>query len=213
MTKEPIVRIMIVDDLPIVIHGLRQVLETTPTFSVVAEAGNAEEARFHVKNREIDLVIMDIRLQSSTNGIELTKEFSAGIENPAILIFSDEKHVEFVRRALRAGARGYLLKGSDIGKIRSAVDIVMEGSIYLDGKLPRPTEQELDPLTLMEEKVLRLISEWKTTKQIAFELELAESTIKTHKRNIMSKLYLSGSHELEREAIRRYGNPDDRGGR
>lgn len=213
MSTESPVRIMVVDDLPIVIHGLSQFLETVSRFKVVATAGNADEAREQAKSLEIDLVIMDIRLQSPTNGIDLTAEFSAGTQNLAILIFSDEKYVEFVRRALRAGARGYLLKGADIGKIRSAIDIVMDGGIYLDGKLPERPVPELDPLTPAEEKVLQLVAEWKTTKQIAFELKLAESTVKTHKRNIMSKLYLSGSHELEREAIRRYGNPDDRGGR
>jgi DNA-binding NarL/FixJ family response regulator len=72
-----------------------------------------------------------------------------------------------LRQLLSCSGHWFIEKGAD-----------MEGSIYLDGKLPRPREQELDPLTLMEEKVLRLVSEWKTTKQIAFELELAESTEK-----------------------------------
>lgn len=211
MSTESIVKIMIVEDQPIVIHGLCQFLDIVPAFKVVATAKNTDEARRHVQNLGIDLVIMDIRLQSDIDGIDLTAEFRTQFENLIVLIYSDEKYVEFVRRALRAGARGYLLKGSGIEKIKSAIDTVMDGSIYLDGGLPVRPDPEVDPLTAREEEILRLVAKWKTTKQIAYELKLADATVKSHKQNIMAKLYLSGLNELEREAIRRYGNPDDRG--
>ncbi len=204
-------RIMIVEDHPAMICGLCRILEDKQAYKIVATAQNPEEARRRVKNTKIDLVIMDIRLKSEVDGIDLTAELHTNLADLRVLIYTDEKYVEFVRRALRTGARGYLLKDSGIVKIRRAVDTVRDGSIFLDEDLPELPGPELDPLTEAEERVLRRVAQWQTTKQIAYELEIRVPTVKSHKKNIISKLGLRGSHELEREAIRRYGNPDDRG--
>ena len=215
MSTLPLTKIMIVEDHPLIIKGLRDLLEIEPTFKVIAAAGTPEEARLFMLNNDADLVIMDIRLRHNDvtdSGIELTKELIASYPDLFVLIYSDYDNVEFVRRAIEAGARGYLVKGSDVPVIRSAIDSVMAGSIYFDPNLPEKPKRvpQGQDLTKKEKEVLKLIAKWKNNEQIAEELGIKKVTVSTFRYNIMWKLGLSNSTEVLQEAIRRYGDLDDK---
>ena len=210
MLNTQLVKIMIVDDHPPIIHSLCDFLQTVPNFEAVASAKTAEEARVLMKNSDIDLVIMDVRLKSG-NGIDLTIEFNDCYPDLAILIYSGESNVELVRRAKDAGARGYLLKGADLHVIKQAIDIAMSGGFYMDPDLPERPKPRLrgETLTPREEEVMRLFGQWMTTEGISEKLKLKLSTVKTHRNNIMWKLGLNNTPELYKAAVERYGNLDD----
>ena len=214
MPNTQLVQVMIVEDHPAVIHGLCGYLDTVSKFEVVGVAKNVEEARRLLQNNIVDLVIMDIRLETG-NGIDLTEEFSNLYPDLAILIYSGQSDVELVRRARNAGARGYLLKGADIQVINQAIEIIMAGGIYIDPDLPEKPKQILpgETLTPSEEIVMRLFAQWMTNQEVCQQLKIKLSTVKTHRNNIMWKLGISNTPELYREAIRRYGNPDVEGTR
>lgn len=201
---------MIVDDHPAIIQALSDFLNMVPAFEVVAVAKTSKEARLLAQSSAIDLVIMDIRLPDG-NGINLTAEFGACYPDLAILAYSGETNVEIVRQARDAGARGYLLKGAELARIKQAIDIVMAGGIYLDRDLPEKPKPSLqgEKLTRSEEAVMRLFAQWMTNKEISQQRGIKLSTVKTHRNNIMWKLGLNNTPQLYREAIRRYGNPDD----
>lgn len=201
---------MIVDDHPPIIQALSAFLKTEPEFDVVAVAKTADEARLLSGKEEINLVIMDIRLRPGS-GIDLTKELVSRFDDLAVLMYSGESNVELVRRAIDAGARGYLLKGADMETIKLGIRIVKAGGVYLDPELPERPKPRFrgETLTPAEERVMRLYGQWKTNEQVADELRLSPATVRTHRNNIMYKLDLSNTTELLREAIRRYGNSDD----
>lgn len=210
MTSLSRTRIMIVDDHPPIIQALSAFLKTEPEFDVVAVAKTADEARLLSGKEEINLVIMDIRLRPGS-GIDLTKELVSRFDDLAVLMYSGESNVELVRRAIDAGARGYLLKGADMETIKLGIRIVKAGGVYLDPELPERPKPRFrgETLTPAEERVMRLYGQWKTNEQVADELRLSPATVRTHRNNIMYKLDLSNTTELLREAIRRHGNLDD----
>ena len=146
MTAAASIRILLVDDHPLVRDGLRARLETIPHFEIVAEAGNAEEALLHAAMQKPDLILMDINL-AGINGIELTGRFNSLYPEIAILMLSMHDKAEYVTQAIQAGARGYVLKDAPAMDIITAIDTVMSGGIYysagLSTQLARPMAPSL----------------------------------------------------------------------
>lgn len=220
MANTQLVKIMIVDDHPAIVEGLCGFLQTISKFKVIAIAKHAEAARHGMQNNEVDLVIMDICLPeiegSSTRiiGIELTAELRNLYQDLPILIYSSTGNAELASRAKDAGARGYLLKGADLSVIKQAIEIIMGGWTYLDpalGPIPKPRWALGPPeLTKREDEVMRLFAHWLTTKEVSRKLGISVSAVKSHRNNIISKLDINNAPGLYREAIRRYGNPDER---
>ena len=228
MTNTQPVKIMIIEDHPAILESLHAFLNTVPQWKLVGVAKNIKDARLAMKNNEsavvnevcrvneIDLVIMDIRLPDGKGnmihdgGIELTAELSDRYPDLTILVYSGETNVEFVRRALSAGASGYLVKGTEVPVIKQAIDVVLAGGTYLDPALPEKPKQRLkgETLTPKEEEVMRLFSRWMTRKEIAHALNITRVGVNAHCINISSKLDFRSHIEFYREAIRRYGNPD-----
>jgi DNA-binding NarL/FixJ family response regulator len=203
MTDAPNVRILLVDDHPLVRDGLRARLETIPRFTVVAEAGNADEALLHAASDAIGLVLMDINL-TGMNGIDLTARFHALRPEVAIIILSMHDKAEYVMQAIHAGARGYVLKDAPGIEIIRAIDTVMSGAIYYSGGLAEQLSQPLAPSSLLtprEKEVLRRIGEGKSNKHIARELDLSVRTVETHRLNIKRKLAIDGQADLIRFAL------------
>jgi DNA-binding NarL/FixJ family response regulator len=124
------VRLLLVDDHPMVREGLRARLDHVPQFSVVDEAGSAAEALQCLARQAIDLVLMDIGMKP-VNGIELTAEVLARWPRLKVLMFSMYDNPEFVQRALQAGASGYLLKDAPADEIVAAIGVVMSGATFL----------------------------------------------------------------------------------
>ena len=199
----PTIKILLVDDHPLVRDGLRARLEAMPQFEVVAEAGGAAEALEQAALHEADLVLMDINMRGA-NGIEATAQFKQAFPRIAVLILSMHDKLEYVSQAIQAGARGYVLKDAPGKDIVVAIETVMSGGIYysaaLAKQLAQPHTQD-NQLTSREHEVLRHIANGESNKQIARALDLSVRTVETHRLNIKRKLGIEGQAELIRFAV------------
>jgi len=197
------VKIMLVDDHPLVRDGLRARLEAVPHFRVVAEADGADEALQRARTCAVDLVLMDINM-SGTNGIEATAKFKQQFPKIAVLILSMHDKLEYVSQAIQAGARGYVLKDAPGKDIVLAIETVISGGIYYSAALAQQLAQPLvidNQLTSREHEVLQHIAKGQSNKQIARDLDLSVRTVETHRLNIKRKLGIEGQAELIRFAV------------
>jgi DNA-binding NarL/FixJ family response regulator len=202
MTTPPI-RILIVDDHPMVREGLVARLAAVPRFEVVGEAGNRVEALEQLARTTPDVVLMDVGLKDG-NGITLGAEMLAARPAVRLLMFSMYDNPEYVQRALTAGARGYVLKDAPATEIVSAIDAVSAGGTFLSaavsgrlfrGQAPKPV------LTPRESEILSLLGQGASSKQIARDLDLSVRTVEAHRQSIKRKLELEGQAELIRYAV------------
>ena len=194
-------RLLVVDDHEVVRQGLVSLLERREHFQVVAEAGTAAEAVEMARKFEPDLVIMDVRLPDGS-GIEACREIRAEFPTTKVVILTSYPDEEAVLSAIIAGASGYLLKQIRGRDLVSALESVGRGESLLD---PAVTEKVLDrvrriatgtytdelaQLTQQEQKILLLVAEGKTNKEIASEVFLSDKTVKNYVSSILSKLNL-----------------------
>jgi DNA-binding NarL/FixJ family response regulator len=195
------IRILLVDDHPLVRDGLRARLEAVPHFRVVAEAGNGADALERAEG--VDLVLMDVNMKGGS-GIEATAQLTRRYPGIAVLILSMHDKLEYVSQAMQAGARGYVLKDAPGRDIVLAIETVMSGGIYysaaLARQLARPALHD-NQLTAREQQVLRHIAGGQSNKQIARALDLSVRTVETHRLNIKRKLGIEGQAELIRFAV------------
>jgi DNA-binding NarL/FixJ family response regulator len=203
MTEAVTIRIMLVDDHPLVRDGLRARLEAMAHLRVVAEADNADDALRQAAGLDVDLVLMDINMRG-TNGIDGAAKFRQSFPAIAVLILSMHDKLEYVGQAMQAGARGYVLKDAPGQDIVRAIDTVMSGGIYyseaLARKLARPRVLD-NQLTAREQEVLRQIADGHSNKQIARTFDLSVRTVETHRLNIKRKLGIEGQAELIKFAV------------
>jgi DNA-binding NarL/FixJ family response regulator len=208
-------RVLLADDHQLMRSGIRLMLEREGDLSVVGEASDGREAVALVKSLKPDVVVMDIGM-SNLNGIEAAQQITG--ENPeiAVVMLSMHSDESYVLRALKAGARGYLLKDSAEADLIKAVHVVAGGKsffspavskVLLDDyvrKLRRSgTEDAYDLLTAREREVLQLIAEGKSNKDIANLLNLSVYTVESHRSNLMEKLNVRGLPELILYAVRK----------
>jgi DNA-binding NarL/FixJ family response regulator len=194
-------RLLVVDDHEVVRQGLVSLLERREHFQVVAEAGTAAEAVEMTRKFEPDLVVMDVRLPDGS-GIEACREIRAEFPGTRVVILTSYPDEEAVLSAIIAGASGYLLKQIRGRDLISALESVGRGESLLD---PAVTEKVLDrvrriatgtytdelaQLTQQEQKILLLVAEGKTNKEIASEVFLSDKTVKNYVSSILSKLNL-----------------------
>ncbi len=209
------VRIVLADDHTIMRHGLRLVLERQPDFAVIGEASNGREAIDMVIRETPDVVIMDIAMPL-LNGIEATRRIYEERLRTAVVILSMHADEAYILKALRAGARGYLLKDSADADLIQAVRAVIAGKAFFspavskvlaDDYLRQMRQQGVDDpydlLTPRERELLQLIVELKSTKDIAALLNLSPHTIDTHRANLMQKLNVHSTAELILYAVRK----------
>jgi DNA-binding NarL/FixJ family response regulator len=194
-------RLVVVDDHEVVRQGLVALLDRRDAFQVVGEAGTVEEAMAVVRRMQPDLVIMDVRLPDGS-GIEACRDIRAEMPEVRVVILTSYPDEEAVLSAIIAGASGYLLKQIRGRDLVSAVEAVGRGESLLD---PAVTEKvlervrriaagsytdELASLTSQEQKILMLVAEGKTNKEIASEVYLSDKTVKNYVSSILSKLNL-----------------------
>ena len=198
------IRLMLVDDHPLVRDGLRARLNSVPGLLVVAEADSADAAVELAPRAAPDLVLMDIGLRGA-NGIEATRRLRALLPTLRVVVLSMHDNAEYVREALRAGAGGYVLKDSPAEEIVDAIHAVMAGNPYLSASMTtamqRPSGDEA--LTPREREVLALIAEGLSSRDIGERLAMGVRTVETHRTNLRRKLNLPSAAALVRYAVER----------
>lgn len=186
------IRLVVVDDHPVVREGLVASLEDDPEFQVVGEAGSAKEAMSLVAARKPDIVLLDLELPEVT-GLEAIPDLIAAHADSKVLILTAYDTDERVLGALRAGAKGYLLKGASLEEIARAIRAVHAGESYLEPRIASKVLTQLGPkkptaLSEREREVLRKIADGHSNKQIAQALGITERTVKFHVTSIRNKL-------------------------
>ena len=206
-------RIFIVDDHPIVRQGLMQMINPEADLTVVGQGEDAYQALKLIRQLKPDLTLLDISLKD-TGGIELLKEMRAQDPDLRVLILSMHDESLYAERALRAGARGYIMKQEAPQVLLQAIRKVLNGEVYVSDKMSavllqrivgnrKPgTALPMDRLTDREMEIFRMIGAGMTVKEIAEKLFLSAKTIEAHREHIKEKLSLKTSAELLRFAIR-----------
>ncbi|GIW06445.1 MAG: DNA-binding response regulator [Dehalococcoidia bacterium] len=199
------IRIMLVDDHEVVRQGLKTLLERRERLAVVGEAGTVEEAVREALRTEPDVIVMDVRLPDGT-GVEACREIRAERPTTKVLMLTSYADEEAVFASLMAGASGYLLKQTRARELVNAIETVATGGSLLDPAVAEralqriravaagertPEERQLESLTEQERRILPLIAEGKTNKEIANELILSDKTVKNYVSSILSKLGLT----------------------
>jgi len=209
------IRIILADDHAVMRRGLRLVLEQQKDFQVVGEASDGREAVNLVESLKPDVAVLDITMPN-LNGIEAARQISAKQLRVAVVILSMHADEGYVLRALKAGARGYLLKESPEADFINAVRMVNEGKAFFSPAVSRllvedyvrqlqdkDIEDSYELLTSREREILQLIAEGKSNKDIANMLNLSLYTVETHRSNILEKLSLHSVAELILYAVRK----------
>ncbi len=198
------IRVLLADDHSLVRRGFRRLLDDEPGIQVVGEACSGTEAIELTRKIRPDIIIMDMSMPG-LNGTQATIEILKFLPGVGIIILSMYEEANYVRNAMRAGARGYLLKNASEVDLAAAIKDVARGKKVVDPKLQHPldikTESDVD-LTPRERQILQLIAEAKSTREIAALLELSVNTVAVHRANIMDRLNLHKTAELVLYAIR-----------
>lgn len=211
---EPI-RILLADDHTVMRRGLRLLLEGQPEFVVVAEASDGRQAVQEAEASQPDVAVLDIAMPN-LSGIEAAQRITTALPHTAIVILSMHSDEAYVLRALKVGAKGYLLKDSGEGDLIEAIKVVHRGRTYFSPEISRMlvddyvrdirtrgAEDRYELLTSHEREILRLLAERKSNKEIAHFLNLSLDTIETHRRNLQEKLNLHSLAELILYAVRK----------
>ena len=209
------IRILLADDHTVVRRGLRLLLEGQPEFSVVAEASDGKQAVDAAQASRPDVVVLDIAMPN-LNGIDAAQRILASNPGVAIVVLSMHSDEGSVLRALKAGAKGYLLKDAAEGDLIEAIKTVTRGKTFFSSEITkmlaedyvreiraRGSEDSYELLTPREREILQLLAEGKSNKDIAGMLNLSLYTVETHRRNLQDKLNVHSFAELILYAVRK----------
>lgn len=205
------IRIVLADDHNLVRSGLKSLLSEMRNVKVVAEASNGRQAVELAASAKPDVVLMDIAMQE-LNGIEACEIIARDHPEVSVIILSMHDSGEYVAKALKAGARGYVLKDAAPLELEFALQAVAVGEIYLSPRVSRQVVQSyvqppvagnrLDDLSPRQREILKAIAGGRSTKQIAYDLGLSVKTIETHRAQIMGRLDIHDLAGLVRFAVR-----------
>jgi DNA-binding NarL/FixJ family response regulator len=187
-----VIRILVVDDHPVVREGLVAILEDEPDFEVAGSAGSAEDALALAARVHPDVILLDLELPGM-GGIEAIPRLAASAPDARVLILTAYDTDERVLGAVKAGARGYLLKGAAAGEIAQAIRAVHGGGSYLASRVAAKVLRQMraprrSALSARERAVLRLVADGLTSRQIGRQLSITERTVKFHIRSLLNKL-------------------------
>lgn len=206
------IRILLADDHNLMRAGIRSLLEKIVGVEVVGEASDGREAFESVKAHAPNIVLMDIAM-AGLNGLEATARIIKEFPQVRVIILSMHANEEYVVQTLRAGAAGYLLKDAATAELELAIQAVARGDTYLSPAISRRviedylgrTSNQRNPgeqLTPRQREILQLIAEGKSTKEIAFVLNVSIKTVETHRTQLMDRLNIHDIPGLVRQAMR-----------
>jgi two-component system, NarL family, response regulator DevR len=196
------IRLMLVDDHKVLRIGLASLFQTVADMEVVAEAGSADEAIAEARRTEPDVILMDVRLPEG-DGVEACRAICAERPETRVLMLTSYPDDDAVIASIMAGAAGYLLKQTDPERLIEAVERVASGASLLDPEVTRTAlefmrrggggqvKDSMAALTDQERRILPLIAEGKTNREIAVDLSLSPHTVKTYVSSIFQKLHLA----------------------
>lgn len=209
------ITIVLADDHPIVRQGVKTLLEAEPDFSVIGEAGDGLEAVELAERVKPRVMVVDV-LMPNLIGIEVVRQVHHRLPRTRLIVFSMSASDAHVLEALRSGASGYVLKGSDAGDLIQGIRAVARGERYLSADIPPRLLDAIDHaasgdtasdpyqnLTAREREVLQLVAEGATNADVAERLYISPRTVEVHRANLMRKLHLKSSAELVRYALSR----------
>jgi NarL family two-component system response regulator LiaR len=212
MIMEDSIRVLIVDDHPVVRRGIRSLMAEVEELEVVGEAVNGKEAIQLAKNLQPDVILMDL-VMPEMSGIEAIQQITADNPQSRILVMTSFAADDKVFPSIKAGALGYLLKDSDPEDLIRMIHQVYRGELSIHPSVARRVIQELNrpaegtmtpsPLTPREVEILQLIAQGIENKEIARKLVLREATVRTHVSNILSKLHLANRVQATLYALRK----------
>jgi len=206
-------KILLVDDHKILRDGIRSLVKGYDDIEVIGEAADGKTALQMVQELQPDLVVMDISMPDM-NGIDATRKIRNNYPDIKVIALSMHHDKQFVSEIFRAGASGYLIKDSAFDELDHAIRVVMSGKTYINPQIASLVVESLVSqssstppqsfalLTEREREVLQLISEGRSTKQIAFDLSVSSKTVESHRRQVMGKLNIRSVAELTKFAIR-----------
>ena len=203
-------KIMIADDHPIFRGGLRVLIDAEPSFAVVAEASDGDEVLTLISEHQPDVVVLDYNMPKA-NGFEVLAKISDLKLDVIPVMLTMHNDEAMFAKAFELGVKGYVLKESASVDIVNCLHAVLKGQIYTSAAVTtylykRATKAAgvgdgIASLTPAERKVLRMVAEYKTSREIADELCISVRTVENHRSNIISKLGISGSHALFKFAV------------
>lgn len=207
------IRVLIADDHALVRDGVRALLATADDIEVVAEAGDGREATDRARETSPDVILLDIAMPG-LGGLEAVPFIQREAPRARILILTQYEHADYVRRFLRLGVSGYVLKKAAGAELISAIRAAHRGGLVLDPAIARealkeadggtaPSDDPYESLTDRERQVLKLVAEGRSNKEIASLLDISVKTAMTHREHVMQKLNLHNRTDLTRFAIRR----------
>lgn len=213
MKKSAGIRVILADDHRLFRTGLHSLLARQPEVEIVGEADDGSAAVRLAAEMKPDIVLMDISMPK-LNGIEATRQIVAQTRGIRVVILSMHTDRRFIAESLKAGARGYLLKDTAIEELLAAIQVIMNGEVYLSSRITNIVVEDyvhlakdtapsvFNLLSSREREVLQMVAEGMNTKEIAGRLNLSVKTVETHRKQVMDKLGLRTVAELTKYAIR-----------
>jgi two-component system NarL family response regulator len=204
MSTQGAIRIMVVDDHPVVREGFAGMIATEPDMDLVAEASTGEEARRLFRQHEPDVTLMDLRMPGM-NGVEAIRAIRAEFPQSRFIVLTTYDGDEDIYRALQAGAQAYLLKDMLCEEILAAIRAVHAGQRRIPAEVGTRLAERMSGLELSgrEQQVLELVVKGQSNKEIAARLDITEATVKGHVTNILSKLGVTDRTQAAITALRR----------
>ncbi|MNO72146.1 Oxygen regulatory protein NreC [compost metagenome] len=209
------VKVLIVDDHAVVRSGLRAVLDAQNNITVIGEAADGASCIKQALDLKPDIVLMDLSFPNGRDGLYTTRELLQSMPEVKVIVLTMHDDEQYLFRALKAGASGYILKSAPLTELVIAIEQVHQGLVYLhpsatkkviQGYLqgqPRDPKDVFESLTEREKEILSLVAKGYTNKEVAELLLISVKTVENHKANMMEKLQLGNRRELMKLAYRR----------
>lgn len=206
--SEKVITILHVDDHPMVLKGMKALVETFDNIKIVASVNDSFQAMEYLKNNEVDLVFSDISLPD-VNGLDLVKRIHKEYPRLKIMAVTTYNDMGFLTQMIKNGANGYLLKSANIEDIQDAIKVVMSGGTYIDRQLGTvgsdflsiKVNKNVPFITSREKEVLELISKGMKNQEIANQLFISITTVNSHRNNLLLKFNVSNTAALIRIAV------------